>query len=39
MPVVKQVGDDQFEVLGRFTKTNVVRAFVDIGYGYTGEDV
>lgn len=39
MPVVKQVGDDQFEVLGRFTKTNVVRAFVDIGYGYTGEDM
>ena len=39
MPVVKQVGEDKFEVLGRFTKTNVVRAFVDIGYGYAGEDV
>lgn len=38
LPVVKKVGEDQFEVLGRFTKTNVVRAFVDIGYGYAGED-
>lgn len=39
MPVVKKVGEDQFEVMGRFTKTNVVRAFVDIGYGYAGDDV
>ncbi len=39
MPVVKKVGEDQYEVMGRFTKTNVVRAFVDIGYGYAGEDV
>ena len=31
--------EDQFEVLGRFTKTNVVRAFVDIGYGYAGEEI
>jgi CBS domain-containing protein len=39
LPVVKKVGVDQFEVLGRFTKTNVVRAFVDIGYGYAGEEL
>ena len=36
LPVVKKLGEDQYEVIGRFTKTNVARAFVDIGYGYTG---
>lgn len=35
LPVVEKVGPDEYKVLGRFTKTNVVRAFVDIGYGYT----
>lgn len=38
LPVVKKRGIDQYEVLGRFTKTNVVRAFVDIGYGYVGDE-
>ncbi|MFM9413307.1 CBS domain-containing protein [Peptococcus simiae] len=36
LPVVKKLGEDQYEVIGRFTKTNVARAFVDIGYGYAG---
>ncbi len=38
LPVVKKINNDEYEVIGRFTKTNVARAFVDIGYGYAGED-
>ncbi len=38
LPVVKKTATDKYEVLGRFTKTNVVRAFVDIGYGYVGDE-
>lgn len=39
LPVVQKNEQNQFEVVGRFTKTNVVRAFVDIGYGYTGDEM
>jgi CBS domain-containing protein len=35
LPVVEKVGTDAYKVLGRFTKTNVVRAFVDIGSDYS----
>lgn len=38
LPVVKKISNDEFEVIGRFTKTNVARAFVDIGYGYAGDN-
>lgn len=37
LPVVKKVGTDAYEVIGRFTKTNIARAFVDIGYGHAGK--
>lgn len=33
LPVVKEIGKDRFEVIGRFTKTNVTHAFVNLGYG------
>lgn len=38
LPVVRKIDNDNYEVIGRFTKTNVARAFVDLGYGYTGEE-
>lgn len=37
LPVVRKDEQDGYEVLGRFTKTNVARAFVDIGYGSAGD--
>lgn len=37
MPVVGSRGEEGYEVVGRFTKTNVTQAFVDIGYGQAGE--
>jgi CBS domain-containing protein len=33
LPVVEEVGDEQFKIVGRFTKTNVTRLFVDICNG------
>ena len=33
LPVVRQDGKEQWKVVGRFTKTNVTRAFVELGYG------
>lgn len=33
LPVVEEVNDGQFKIVGRFTKTNVTRLFVDICNG------
>lgn len=33
LPITKQNAKGDYEVLGRFTKTNVAKAFVDLGYG------
>ena len=32
LPITKKL-DEGYEVIGRFTKTNVAKAFVDLGYG------
>lgn len=37
LPVVRKNDEGGFDVIGRFTKTNVTRAFVDIGYGSAGD--
>ncbi len=39
IPVVRPIGDvkdKQFEVIGRFTKTNIARLFVELGEGKGG---
>lgn len=33
LPITKKNSKGDYEVLGRFTKTNVAKAFVDLGYG------
>ncbi len=38
LPVVRKNSRNEYEIVGRFTKTNVARAFVDIGYGHRGEE-
>lgn len=37
MPVVGVEGSEGYKILGRFTKTNVTQAFVDMGYGQASE--
>jgi len=31
LPVVKTLADNRLEVIGRVTKTNITKAFVDLG--------
>lgn len=33
LPITKRNAHGEYEVIGRFTKTNVAKAFVDLGYG------
>ena len=36
LPVVKTIGEKHFEVVGRLTKTNITRLFVELGEGKRG---